>query len=109
MSVYTRKTNHIQKNLTRTEEQALNELIKDSSSSNLQTRGVLWSFLHYEKYKEEIQKQLTLPSYVKDSIDFINKISPITGLTEDCILVTLDVESLYTSIPPMWGLAALGH
>jgi hypothetical protein len=51
----------------------------------------------------------SLPSYVKDSIDFINKISPITGLKEDCILVTLDVKSLYTSIPHVGGLAALAH
>ena len=51
----------------------------------------------------------SLPSYVKDSIDFINKISPLTGLKDECILVTLDVESLYTSIPHVGGLAALAH
>lgn len=201
MSVYTRQTNHIQKNLTRTEEQALNELMKDSSLViKPADKGGAVVVLDYEKYKEEIQRQLSnerfyrklsvdptqvfqrdicssleqallnhliskpeyeylcckcairpclyilpklhkpktqqgnypgrpvvagigsmleplsnfvdafikthvqaLPSYVKDSIDFINKISPITGLKEDCILVTLDVESLYTSIPHAGG------
>lgn len=45
MSVYTRQTNHIQKNLTRTEEKALNEWMKDSSLViKPADKGVLWLF-----------------------------------------------------------------
>lgn len=49
-----------------------------------------------------------LPSYVKDSTDVINKISEITDLPADILLVTLDVESLYTNISHDRGLDALG-
>lgn len=49
-----------------------------------------------------------LPSYVKDSTDVINKISEITDLPADILLVTLDVESLYTNISHERGLDALG-
>ena len=51
---------------------------------------------------------LSLPSYVKDSTDVINKISEIKDLPRDTILVTLDVESLYTNISHERGLDALG-
>lgn len=51
---------------------------------------------------------LKLPSYVKDSTDIINKISEIKDLPVDTLLVTLDVESLYTNISHDRGLDALG-
>ena len=41
-----------------------------------------------------------LPSYVKDTTDFINKIKDLT-VPDNTILVTLDVSSLYTNIPIM--------
>ncbi|OCT67848.1 hypothetical protein XELAEV_18039149mg [Xenopus laevis] len=48
-------------------------------------------------------------SFIRDTGDFINKINTIDGLTADAILVTLDVESLYTSIPHDGGVEAVGH
>ena len=46
------------------------------------------------------------PSYLKDTQDFINKIRHLT-LPEDCLLVTMDVESLYTNIDNKAGLTAV--
>lgn len=54
--------------------------------------------------KEKVQ---TLPAFLKDSTDFINKISGLSGLTDDSYLLTLDVSSLYTNIPHEEGLEAL--
>lgn len=49
----------------------------------------------------------TLPSYIKDSTDLINKISLVSELPDDTVLLTLDVTSLYTNIPHDGGLLAL--
>lgn len=49
----------------------------------------------------------TLPAYIKDSTDFINKITNINGISDDMLLVTLDIASLYTNIPHEGGLDAL--
>ena len=46
-----------------------------------------------------------LPSYVKDTTDFINKIKDIK-LKDNSYLVTLDVSSLYTNIPHEEGMEA---
>jgi hypothetical protein len=46
-----------------------------------------------------------LPSYVKDTKDFINKIESFKPKKES-ILVTMDVSSLYTNIPNHEGLVA---
>ena len=40
-----------------------------------------------------------LPSFVKDTNDFLNKLLTIGNLPSDSMLVTLDVSSLYTNIP----------
>ena len=48
-----------------------------------------------------------LPSYVKDTTDFINKIKDIGPLPSNSYLVTMDVSSLYTNIPHNEGLHAL--
>ena len=47
------------------------------------------------------------PSYVKDTFDFIDKIKQVTNLPEDALLVTCDVESMYTNINNDDGLAAV--
>ena len=39
-----------------------------------------------------------IPSYVKDTVDFINNINN-HNIPKESIFVTLDVKSLYTSIP----------
>lgn len=39
-----------------------------------------------------------LQSYIKDSSDFINKISEVNSLPETSLLLTLDLTSLYTNI-----------
>lgn len=49
-----------------------------------------------------------LPSYIKDSIDFINKTS-LLEIPVDAFLATLDVESLYTNVPHEGGLKVLHH
>ncbi len=41
----------------------------------------------------------SLPSYVKDSVEFVKMIQSIQLLNELCVLVTMDIESLYTNIP----------
>ena len=40
-----------------------------------------------------------LPSFVKDTNDFLNKLLTIGNLPANSLLVTLDVSSLYTNIP----------
>ena len=47
----------------------------------------------------------TLPSYLKDSNTFANLIQS-TKVPNDCILVSIDVSSLYTNIPHSDGLEA---
>lgn len=45
-------------------------------------------------------------SYLKDTTDFLRKLSTLPTLPPNCILVTLDVSSLYTNIPHDEGIAA---
>jgi len=40
-----------------------------------------------------------MPSYIRDTTDFIKKVQDIKGVTENSILVTMDVSSLYINIP----------
>jgi hypothetical protein len=49
---------------------------------------------------------VTHASYVKNTTDFLDKITSITS-PDDCILFTLDVESLYTNIDNIAGLASV--
>ena len=46
----------------------------------------------------------SLPSYVKDTSDFINRINETKDINKNTILVTLDVKSLYTNIPNHEGI-----
>ena len=48
----------------------------------------------------------TVPSYVKDTTDFLNKLANFNRLPDNAILVTLDVTSLYTNIPHNEGIEA---
>ncbi|KAM9296202.1 collagen alpha-1(XX) chain [Gastrophryne carolinensis] len=47
-----------------------------------------------------------LPSFVLDSSDLLHKLQDVL-IEENCLLVSVDVESLYTSIPHMVGLLAV--
>ena len=49
----------------------------------------------------------TVPSSIKDTDDFIRRIRNIIDLHSDVLFVTLDVVSLYPSIPHDFGLCAL--
>ena len=48
----------------------------------------------------------SLPSYIKDTTNFITKIRQLPPLSEDSFLVTLDVGSLYSNIPYNTGIEA---
>ncbi|XP_053372926.1 uncharacterized protein LOC128546436 [Mercenaria mercenaria] len=47
-----------------------------------------------------------LPSYVKDSTDFIKKLGSMPNISPNAFLVTMDVSSLYTNIPHDDGIEA---
>ena len=49
----------------------------------------------------------SLPSYIQDTSDFINRISETIDINKDTILVTLDVKSLYTNISNHEGIEAV--
>ena len=52
----------------------------------------------------------SLPSYIKDTYDFLNRLhSTSLPVDKDIIMATIDVTSLYTSIPHEEGLASLRH
>ena len=59
---------------------------------------------HTTKISKYVDNQLQphvkeLKSYFKDSTDFIRKINSMEKIPDNSILVTMDVRSLYTSIP----------
>ena len=51
----------------------------------------------------------TLDSHVKDTTDFLNKLSNLGNLPNSAILVTLDVSSLYNNISHNQGIDACRH
>ena len=51
----------------------------------------------------------TLNSHIKDTTDFLNKLSNLGNLPNNAILVTLDVSSLYSNIPHNQGIDACRH
>ena len=51
----------------------------------------------------------SLPSYVKDTSDFITKIHDLKGIPQNAFLVTSDVKSLYSNIPYSDGINACDH
>ena len=49
----------------------------------------------------------TIPSFVKDTNDFLHKLTDIDSLPQNAILVTIDVVGLYPHIPHNEGLDAI--
>ena len=47
-----------------------------------------------------------VPSYIKDTTDFLNKLQTISSVPPGTLLATLDVKSLYTNIPHSEGIEA---
>ena len=47
-----------------------------------------------------------IPSYIRDTTDFLLKVKSLSNLSSDAMLVTLDISSLYTNIPHQEGIAA---
>ena len=67
---------------------------------------------HTTKISKYIDNQLQphvkeLKSYVSDSTDFIRKINGMEKIPDNSILVTMDVQSLYASIPNKEGIEAV--
>ena len=48
-----------------------------------------------------------IPSYVRDTTDFLQKLDKVKNIPNGCLLVTLDVKSLYTNIPNNERIKAL--
>ena len=48
------------------------------------------------------------PSYIKNTNDFVDKIAKLVIL-DGCLLITLDVESMYTNIDHAKGLKAVSE
>ena len=48
-----------------------------------------------------------IPSFVKDTTDFLCKLDPIKSVPDNAYLVSLDVKSLYTSIQTKKGIKAV--
>ena len=50
-----------------------------------------------------------IKSHIKDTTDFINKIEQIRDITNNTILVTMDVKSLFTQIPHSEGISPVAR
>ena len=63
---------------------------------------------HISEFVSDILNPLgpKLPSYIKDTTQFLNKLCSISATPNDSLLVTLDVSSLYTNIPHTEGIKA---
>ena len=68
--------------------------------------SVNWHAKTISKYVDfHLQPIVTnIPSYVKDTTDFFQKLDSVKNVPNDCLLVTLDVKSLYTNIPNDEGI-----
>ena len=56
--------------------------------------------------KKDIKKK-SIPSYEKDTNDFINKIITVKSVPKNSYLVTMNVKSLYTNIPNAEGISSV--
>ena len=59
---------------------------------------------YVDYHLQPIEKQI--PSYVKDTNDFIIKINAVKSVPKNSYLVTMDVRSLYTNTPNAEGISA---
>ena len=50
-----------------------------------------------------------IPSYIKDTTEYINKLASAKTIPPDVLLVTMDVTSLYTNIPHVDGVDACSN
>ena len=50
-----------------------------------------------------------LPSFLKDTMDFLNKLNSIQNIQATDLLCTMDVASLYTNVPHKEGLEAMAY
>ena len=57
-----------------------------------------------EFHLQQIGKNV--PSYVRDTTDFLQKLDKIKNTPNNTLLVTFDVKSLYTNIPNAEGIKA---
>ena len=67
---------------------------------------------HTERISKYVDHHLqplnqSLPSYVKDTTDFLKKLDALPEVPKDSILVTMDVRSLYTNVPNDEGIDAV--
>ena len=63
------------------------------SSANFHTNTIS---KYVDFHLQPIVKNIS--SYVRDTIDFLQKLDKVKNIPNDCLLVTLDVKSLYTNI-----------
>ncbi len=63
------------------------------------------------RFIDEILKPYVpqIKSYIKDSAEFVKIIDHLEAFTGNCILVTMDVTSLYSNIPNGDGLRAIAN
>ena len=59
----------------------------------------------YDYHLQPIVKNI--PSYVRDTKDFLTKLDDVTHILKEILLVTLDFKSLYTNIPNNEGIKAV--
>ena len=72
------------------------------SSVNCQTASIS-KYVNY--HLQPIVKEI--PSYVKDTQDFLKKLEKVKDIHQESLLVTLGVKSLYTNIPNKEGIKAV--
>ena len=75
-------------------------IVSDCNSESKNVAGFIDSFLKPPAMKH--------PSFIKNTYDFVNKISNLT-IPDNCLLITLDVESMYTNIDHDKGLTAVSE
>jgi hypothetical protein len=75
-------------------------IVSDCNSESKNVAGFIDSF-----FKPPAMKH---PSFIKNTYDFVNKISNLT-IPDNCLLITLDVESMYTNIDHDKGLTAVSE
>ena len=72
------------------------------SSVNCHTKNISRSVnYHLQPIVKEI------PSYVKDTQDFLKKLAKVKDIPQESLLVTLDAKSLYTNTPNNKGIKAV--